>query len=127
MERHPFLGKLGLLSHNIAQIAKGTSVFLKKEFPVVCTLRYMSYQQTWLKVKQAHQPTIYDSYSTTIEADRKFFELILADTAGKSEYSAFRPLIYEGAHAVLLCLAIDDRKAIERIPHQVGQSHHPFL
>ena len=41
-------------------------------------------------------PTIYDNYVTELSVDDKPFELLLADTAGQSEYDRMRPLCYTG-------------------------------
>ncbi|KAA8641425.1 Rho GTPase [Aspergillus tanneri] len=66
-----------------------------------------------------YRPTIFDHYNVEIKADHRQLQLVLLDTSGHKDYEIMRPLTYEGAHAIVLCFAVNDRTALDRIKENV--------
>ncbi|XP_077291920.1 cdc42 homolog [Arctopsyche grandis] len=51
-------------------------------------------------------PTIFDSFSATIQAEGNSYTLYLFDTAGQEGYEKIRPLIYPGVDVFLVCFSV---------------------
>ncbi|KAG9084964.1 GTP-binding protein Rho1 [Ceratobasidium sp. UAMH 11750] len=60
-------------------------------------------------------PTIYDEHEVDIEVDGSRVGLSLHDTSGMEEYSALRPDIYPGSHAILVCFAINSPYSFDSV------------
>lgn len=52
-------------------------------------------------------PTVFDSFSTSIELEGKPVKLALWDTAGQEDYDRLRPLSYPNSDVVIICYSID--------------------
>ncbi|XP_010201475.1 ras-like GTP-binding protein RHO [Colius striatus] len=56
-----------------------------------------------------YEPTLFDSYTTDMEADGKEMKLFLLDVTGKNEvsYRNLRSVFYEDTDVILMCFAVD--------------------
>jgi len=64
---------------------------------------------------EVYIPTVFESYMTEIEEEKKIIQLALWDTAGQEEYERLRTLTYPDTDIVIICYAIDAPESLEAI------------
>jgi len=63
----------------------------------------MLYRYTKDEFSEAHEATVFDSYSVQVQVDNVTWDLCFFDTAGQEDYDQLRPLTYGKADMFVLC------------------------
>uniref|UniRef100_UPI0035900C09 rho-related GTP-binding protein RhoE-like isoform X2 n=1 Tax=Myxine glutinosa TaxID=7769 RepID=UPI0035900C09 len=64
---------------------------------------------------EKYVPTVFESYSSSFEVERRRVELSMWDTAGSSYYDYVRPLSYPDSDAVLICFDISRPETLDSV------------
>ena len=74
---------------------------------------------------ERYVPTIFENYTQDVEIGGEPYKLHIWDTAGQDEYDRLRPLSYSGAHAILLCFALDSKQSFLNLTERwIGEVKH---
>uniref|UniRef100_A0A8C4QST5 Rho family GTPase 2 n=2 Tax=Eptatretus burgeri TaxID=7764 RepID=A0A8C4QST5_EPTBU len=64
---------------------------------------------------EKYVPTVFESYSSSFDIERRRVELSMWDTAGSSYYDYVRPLSYPDSDAVLICFDIGRPETLDSV------------
>ncbi|XP_072029331.1 rho-related GTP-binding protein RhoN-like [Amphiura filiformis] len=64
---------------------------------------------------ETYTPTMFESYSSTLEVDKYRIDITVWDTSGKPEYASVRPLAYADISAAVICFDIGQPDSIANV------------